>query len=302
MNMPPPLDATTIEKAIAHLSATRPAYTSILGFYGPVFLAQFEAATQTCPAVIHIDESLLEMKLKAGFALIEPDAFTLDIPAVEKLLARICEIAATSGEKLAGAGQALSRAMADGEAMDALFSGVLDESNRIQAFADKLHLPADELTLLFYLAIKPSLEAGARQLAVHLTDGLTEDREYHHSCPICGSAPIIGELDVEGKQWVHCGLCWQRWPVKRLACPFCENSNPDYLEYIYSDDEPEYRVNLCGGCKRYLKMVDIRKMDRGFYPPLEQVASLHLDMLAAEKGFTPMVHLQDLKDRQNPKG
>jgi FdhE protein len=92
-------------------------------------------------------------------------------------------------------------------------------------------------------------------------------------------------LDAEGIQWVHCGLCWHRWPGKRMACPFCNNQDSASLEYAYSDDEPEYRLNLCGGCRRYLKVVDTRKMDRSFYPPLEQVVSLHLDMLAAEKGF-----------------
>jgi hypothetical protein len=43
------------------------------------------------------------------------------------------------------------------------------------------------------------------------------------------------------------------------------------------------------GCRRYLKVVDTRKMVRSFYPPLEQVASLHLDMLAAEKGYSHAV-------------
>ena len=292
MTSNPALDAAAVEQAVTRLAAIRPAYTSILGFYGPVFLAQFEAATHTCPAAIQIDPSLLEMKSKAGFALIEPVAFTLDIPAAEKLLVQICRIAATSGEKLAGAGQALAQAMDDGERVETLFSGVLDDSGHLQTFADRLSLPADALTLLLYLAIKPSLEAGARQLVVQLAHALANDWEHPSSCPICGSAPIIGELDTEGKQWVHCGLCWHRWPVKRLACPFCKKRDPDSLEYIYSDDEPEYRVSLCGSCKRCLKVVDTRKMERGFYAPLEQVASLHLDMVAAEKGFAPMVHLQ----------
>ena len=50
------------------------------------------------------------------------------------------------------------------------------------------------LSLLLYLAVKPSVEAGARQLAARLT-GSQQNRS---SCPVCGSAPIIGELDAEG--------------------------------------------------------------------------------------------------------
>ena len=70
-----------------------------------------------------------------------------------------------------------------------------------------------------------------------------------------------------------------------MACAFCSNSDSASLEYAYSDDEPEYRLNLCAKCRQYLKVVDSRKLDRRFYPPLEQVVSLHLDLLAAEKGF-----------------
>jgi FdhE protein len=187
-----------------------------------------------------------------------------------------------SGEKLGAAGEALTRAMGDGVAVDGLFADVLADKGRIAELAGTMDVSPQMISLLLYLAVKPSLEAGARQLATRLTGG----QENYSGCPVCGSAPIIGELDAEGGQWVHCGLCWHRWPVKRLACPFCHNRDSHSLEYLYSEDEPEYRVNLCGGCRRYLKVVDTLKMNRGFYPPLEQVASIHLDMLATEKGYS----------------
>jgi FdhE protein len=244
-------------------------------------VAQAHAAGKTSPAEIRIDDVLLEMKTKEGFSLVEPAAFAVDTPAAEKLLLKICEIAVRSGEKLGAAGAALKRAMGDGVAMDGLFADVLADKGRIAEFAGSMDVSPQMISLLLYLAVTPSLEACARQLAARLT-GSQENRS---SCPICGSAPILGELDAEGQQWIHCGLCWHRWPVKRLACPFCHSRNSHSLEYLYSDDEPEYRVNLCHECRHYLKMVDIRQLNRGLYPPLEQVASLHLDMLAADKGF-----------------
>lgn len=278
-------DAATMEQAISQLTSTRSAYASIIGFYGPVFVAQVEAAKKTSPETIQLDESMVAMKSEQGFSLIEPSAFTVDASAAVRLLSLICRIAVQSGEKLGLAGEALIRTMDNGEAMDGLFADCLDRKGRIEALADTMGVPQDMLALLLYLAIKPSIETGARQLAGRLTAG----QENRSSCPICSSAPIIGELDAEGNQWMHCSLCWHRWPVKRLACLFCDNRNSDSLEYLYSDDEPEYRVNLCGGCLQYLKVVDIRKMVRRFYPPLEQVASLHLDMTATEKGFTHVI-------------
>lgn len=274
-------NAAAVEQAVAQLAAIRPAYKSILGFYGPVFAAQIHAAGNTFPETISVDQALLEMKTKEGFSLIEPTAFTVDIPAAEKLLVEICHIAMRSGEKLGAAGGALIRAVNDGVAMAGLFADVLADQGRIADFSKTLDVSPEMLSLLLYLAVKPSFEAGARRLAGRFAGS----RENQGPCPVCGSAPIIGELDAEGRQWSHCGLCWHRWAVTRMACPFCSNRDSASLEYIYSDDEPEYRVNLCGGCKRYLKVADTRKMDRRFYPPLEQVASLHLDMLAVEKEY-----------------
>lgn len=288
-------DAAAVEQLVSHVAAIRPPYSSILGFYGPVFVAQVHAADETAPEAIRIDESLLEMKAKEGFSLIEPAGFTIDNPAAEQLLAQICRIAELSGEKLGSAGRALAQATTEGVAVDAFFDDVLNESGRIGDFAKTMNVSPDMLFLLFYLAVKPSVEAGSRQLAARLT----ASQENRSSCPVCGSAPILGELDGEGKQWLHCGFCWHRWPVKRLVCPFCNNRDSASLEYIYSDDEPEYRVNLCGGCRRYLKVVDTRKIDRGFYPPLEQVASLHLDLMAAEKGYIHAVASAILKGHGN---
>ena len=275
-------DAAAVEKAVAQLTAKRPAYASILGFYGPVFAAQIKAAVQTSPAAIAMDESILKMKTKEGFSLIAPADFTIDLPAAEKLLADVCSIAAVSGEKLSGAGKALAQALTEKKSLEDLFLDVLDNKGCLDALAEKIDVPADVLSLLLYLSIKPSIESGSRQLA----ESLEENADGHGNCPICSSAPIIGELDADGRLWVHCSLCGHRWPVERMVCLFCDNRDSASLEYLYSESEPEYRVYLCNECRHYLKVVDSRKLERVFFPPLEQVVSLHLDLTASEKGFT----------------
>jgi len=280
-NSRPIIDAAAIDAAVARLSNQRPAYAAILGFYGPVYRAQFEAAAKTSPPAIRIDESHLDMLSNQGFSLIDPAAFPMDLPAAGNLLRTICRIAASSGEKLKDAGLALLKAMDDGVVADDSLDQYLLKDAQIASLALELGVCADMLGLFFQLAARPSVEKSARQLVGRLADDQTDKS----SCPICGKPPLIGELDDEGRQWLHCGLCGHRWPVRRMACPLCSNSDSENLSYFFSDAEPEYRVNLCGRCRHYLKVVDVRKMDRCFYAPLEQAASLHLDMLAAEKGY-----------------
>ena len=288
-NSHPIIDAAAIDAAVARLSNQRPAYAAILGFYGPVYRAQFEAAAKTSPPAIRIDESHLDMLSNQGFSLIDPAAFPMDFPAAGNLLRTICRIAASSGEKLKDAGLALLKAMDDGVVADDRLDQYLCSDAKIASLAHELGVCADMLGLFFQLAARPSVEKGARQLAGRLADNQTDKS----SCPICGKPPLIGELDDEGRQWLHCGLCGHRWPVRRIVCPLCSDS--DNLSYFFSDAEPEYRVNLCGQCRHYLKVVDVRKMDRYFYAPLEQAASLHLDMLAAEKGY------RHLMESENPR-
>jgi FdhE protein len=75
--------------------------------------------------------------------------------------------------------------------------------------------------------------------------------------------------------------------VKRIFCPFCDHSDNKDLHYIFIEEEKEFRVDLCDRCKKYLKNLDARRADRLIYPPLEQVATLHLDIKAQEEGFGP---------------
>ena len=282
MTSVPLQDSAAIEKIVVQLVESRPAYASLLGFYGPVFTAQARAMEDAFSTPINVEEESLRMRQQEGFALIEPASFPIDFRAAEKLLVTICHLAIGVGEKLGKAGNALSLAVAEGIDVEDMFRDVLEKNGCIQIFAQDKDVPLDMLSLLLYLAIRPSIEAGARQLATRLR----EDGGSRSNCPVCGSAPILGELDADGNQWIHCSLCWHRWPAARMTCLSCGNRSRDSLEYFYSETEPEYRVYLCKDCGHYLKVVDTRQLTRGFLAPLEQVVSLHLDIKAAENGYS----------------
>jgi len=75
-----------------------------------------------------------------------------------------------------------------------------------------------------------------------------------------------------------------------MGCVYCGNEDVGQQHYFFSDEEKEYRVNLCDSCHSYIKMVDLRQMNRIFYPGLEFVSTLHLDMQAREKGYRNSVY------------
>jgi len=57
------------------------------------------------------------------------------------------------------------------------------------------------------------------------------------------------------------------------------------LHYFFSEQEEDWRVDVCDGCKKYIKTLDTRKVTRPVYFPLEQITSLHLDLKAREMGY-----------------
>ena len=70
-----------------------------------------------------------------------------------------------------------------------------------------------------------------------------------------------------------------------MGCLFCDATSKDSHHYFFTGEETEYRVYCCDECHHYIKTVDIREMGRGFFPKLEQIATLHLDMKARDQGY-----------------
>ncbi|NIS62640.1 MAG: formate dehydrogenase accessory protein FdhE, partial [Proteobacteria bacterium] len=70
-----------------------------------------------------------------------------------------------------------------------------------------------------------------------------------------------------------------------LMCPFCENTDHQTLRYFYTEREKAYRIDICDKCKRYIKTVDARQLAGEIFLPVEDIGTLHLDILAADKGF-----------------
>ncbi len=268
-----------IQKACREVTALRPAYTEILKFYEAVFLAQEEARSSTHVPRIDISEDILAMKLAEKFPLVAAADFEIDPVAATRLLKKLCEIA---GASASADMKEVARMISDSIASGSLNPKNLFDMSLGKDVAQKFPTGVSaEMALLFgYNSILPSL----RLCSEHLSTLLNAQEPWRSGyCPICGSSPGLSMLKGEGERWYVCSFCWHEWLTPRIYCPFCDNTDSSQLHYFFSDEEPEYRVDGCDRCSRYIKTIDLRKTSRTIVPVVEAIATLHLDLKAGEQ-------------------
>jgi len=276
--------AEQIKKAVRDIKALRPAYEGILAFYEKLFLAQEATESHIRLQPIEIPGDLLAVKRKEGFPLIARKDFRVDIKASEALLREICQLACEANEVLTHAGVKLMDALDKGT-VDAptLLSKTLSEDDiYFDETAKSLEIDKEVLLFMAHGSIRPSLSLCAEQLATYIDKNTLWEKGY---CPVCGSPPAISILRGEGERFLFCSFCDHEWHSQRIYCPFCENKDQKTLHYFFSEEEEEYRVDVCDQCRKYIKTIDTRKIKRPVYPFVEQVATLHLDMLAQNQGL-----------------
>jgi FdhE protein len=158
------------------------------------------------------------------------------------------------------------------------------ESGPITSAAQNLNLDPGLLMTLAQNALKPALRAWCRQLAP-----LARGIPWHKSgCFVCGAAATLAELQ-ENDQVKHlrCGSCGADWEVRRLQCIYCGNEDHRTLPHLFEEKDLErIQLEACDKCKGYLKVI------ASFRPALvemlavEDLATLHLDYIATERGYT----------------
>jgi len=278
-----------INRATATVIKNNPAYADILEFYGRLFVAQKESENRLWIESLQIPEDLRAVKAREKFPLIEIKDFAYDKTESADLFVAIGRLAQEANPQLAAAAAVILDAIDTNLDPADLFDGLLNGNEALfENVAATLAIEKQVLGFITYNSLKPSLGTCAAQLGAYLDP---DDPWLEGYCPICGSAPILSFLEGEGARSLICSFCWHQWPVKRVYCPFCDNSDSKTLHYLHSDTEKDRRVDLCDQCHKYIKTLDTRQVDRRIYPPLEQIATLHLDIKAREEGFEAGVKL-----------
>jgi len=279
--------AEKIKNRVESLIIERPSHKEILEFYKDVITEQYSALSKVKITPLEIDKDDAKAKIMQGFPLVEKKAFILDIPSATRLFRRLCKILSKT-KKGQYDSELITQAMRKKEIkLPELFRQIESENDEyIKALSKKLQVKEDVLVFLARNSIRPIYETYAKELK----DYVDQERWWKGYCPICGSEPYISELKneggAEGARFLVCSSCNFEWRFNRVKCPFCENDNHEKLRYFYTEKEGKaYRVDVCDNCKRYIKTVDANELGTDFIPLLEDIGTLHLDIVAQKEGY-----------------
>ncbi len=283
------LTAEQVKKAVESVKKNKPVYAEILEFYGGVFEAQENCKGRLQIEPLQLSEALQTARAREQLPLIEIGEFIFDNKESAALFLTLSHLAVEANPDLSAAAKVIIAAVGKTIKPDELFEGLLKGNEALfENIVDELEIEKPVLGFLTYNSLKPSIGECAEQLAVYLNPNEPWLQGY---CPVCGSAPILSLLEDEGQRKLVCSFCWHLWSAKRVHCPYCDSSQNKDLHYFYSEEEKDTRVDVCDNCKKYIKTLDTRKVERLIYPPLEQISTIHLDIKAQEMGFEPGIKL-----------
>ena len=81
-----------------------------------------------------------------------------------------------------------------------------------------------------------------------------------------------------------CALCGYEWQSLRIKCPACGEEDPKKLPVFSAQERLGARVEACETCRGYVKSIDLT-LDARQIPEIDDLATLALDLWAAEQGF-----------------
>jgi FdhE protein len=270
-----------LKKRIQQIKKRRPGYGEILNFYQKVKEEQEKIKASLTTDPIRLKKEWKDLLAKEGFLLIEKKDFPLDIEASFSLFQSLCEIGKEANPYMAEQVRKIEENIGKNRInLKGLFKeGVYEE--KVEQIAKELGLDKKVFFFLIHNSIRPSIEAAVEQLLNELNTE-TWTKGY---CPVCGSLPQLSLLKEEvGKRFLVCSYCGCQWQTDRILCPFCNNKDQESLHYFTAEGEDTYRIDLCDKCHQYIKTIDLRTIGE-IDPSLEDLATLHLDVIASQKGY-----------------
>jgi FdhE protein len=282
-----------LDRRVAALRSTRPDLADALGLQETIIRTTLSSARSAQAQPFPLPREQATTRIREGVPLLHDQPVWLDIHFAADLFSRLVNALAQRDEpelraRLDALVEAATGGLLDPEQLFAeAFVYHVDHLTEMAAGAG---VDAELLSAVTIQSVAPLLRAYAERLLPLLEqvdDGTLRGAAWTRGyCPICGGWPLLGELrGVELAQWLRCAACGSGWRGRRLVCPFCANDDYRSLGALAVEGEQRFRIAVCERCKGYVKV------GNAFDPPppellaLDDVASLHLDLAAVERGY-----------------
>lgn len=271
---------TKIE-ALQKAAHRAPEYAAIAPFFVAVYdyLLGREGTTGIGIDLAGVDQ---EKRNSHGFPLISPSELKVDrselVPFLTGLVTVLEAQSRDGAAPLRNIGQALQTGDLDPEP---LLGAILEHRRApLDEAALALEVPGPLLEYILEIPLKAALEPCAAVIGPDAFPGWQES-----ICPVCGARPAMAELaGDEGQRRLCCSTCSYTWSFRRVKCPSCGCEDPDQLSY-FTAGEGTTRVDTCRACSRYIKTRDARKGGGEVPLEVEDLLTIHLDLLASREGF-----------------
>lgn len=268
---------TTEQKitALHTATTTNPEYATItplfIALYGFVAGREGQTGISFVPSVSH-----------NGVPLISPTDLSIERDTLIIFLMGIISVLEQQGSAGDEALDRIAQAFSAGRLEpQPLLQAIMERSRGpLESVAIELDVPAALLEYLFEIPLKTALERYAAGCSAEDFAGW-----QGNLCPVCGARPAMAELSGdEGRRRLSCSACFHTWEFKRICCPSCGCEDTEQLSYFTAGDGP-VRVDTCRSCSRYIKTRDTRISGADIPLEVEDLLTIHLDLLAAREGF-----------------
>lgn len=278
-------------KIIEDYKMTNPHYADLLDILADILISREEYRKDMKESIFKVEESLIAQKMEGGLPLVDIAGSEHDLTRPKKYFESLIAIAQ---KRMPEAGQdILSIIQSDDFDWEKMIKSSFDRAQEdmqndapaeTEVFSSTEERDNFDLVDLFAEeSLRPELEYIAEKYGAAVEKaGWAEGY-----CPICGKEPKIGEIRAEedGRRYLFCNQCGFKWHFRRIKCPFCGNDEQHSLAYFAVEGEERHRVDVCNKCRRYIKIVELPKSSEEPNLDVEDIATLHLDMIAYDEGY-----------------
>jgi FdhE protein len=281
--------ATTLRKSLKTIEDYKiasPHYNDLLDILAEILILREEYRINMKDSIFAVDERIIAQKMEGGLPLVDFMGGRFDLTRPREYFNSLIRIAERKmpddAKNIIGI---VKDKQFDWEKMILASFDQTEEEPIIES--KKNHEETEEDLDLIDLFVEESLRPELEYIADKYGKIVAKSGWTEGYCPICGKEPKIGEIreEEEGRRYLFCHQCGYKWNFRRIKCPFCGNEEQHSLAYFAVEGEEHYRVDVCNKCRRYIKIVDLPKTAEDVNLDVEDIATLHLDMLAYEEGY-----------------